>query len=224
MDLVFFLGQVVNNTTFQAQVRCLTCRPYEQPQYARCHQGIVLYRPCWCSLYIHKSPGTAAAIVTTPAFHTLKTQGIHLQQSLTVVNTLSQCISGATTFVLVTCDLQCKLLPAVRFRAWPAMQARHRSNILKCAVTSIRISKPVHSRGAQISAAFVQLYSSSGIMLPMLTWAPLTSHQGLAGRSHGYVISVQMATCTAGRRLSTAGPEALVVLSAAAAKCASTTV
>ena len=79
MDLAFFHCQVVKNTTVKAQVRCLTGKPYEQPQFVRYDRGLVLYRPCWCSLHVHKSPGTAAAVVTAPAFHTLKTQGIHLQ-------------------------------------------------------------------------------------------------------------------------------------------------
>ena len=60
-------------------------------------------------------------------------------------------------------------------------------------------------------------------MLPMLTWALLTSHQRLAGKFGGCVISAQMATCTAGRQLLLTGAMAVVVPRAAAAKGASTT-
>ena len=60
-------------------------------------------------------------------------------------------------------------------------------------------------------------------MLPMPTWVLLTSHQRMAGKSSGYVISAQMATCTAGMPLLPTGATAGVALSAAGAKCASTT-
>ena len=55
----------------------------------------------------------------------------------------------------------------------------------------------------QTSADLLQLFSSNGTMLPMPTWAPLTSSHTATGRSGGHVSSAQMATCTAGQQLST---------------------
>ena len=56
------------------------------------------------------------------------------------------------------------------------MQAEPENSFLKYAVTQFRVSMYMDSRTAQISVALMQLYSSSGIMLPMLTWAKLTSN------------------------------------------------
>ena len=92
----------------------------------------------------------------------------------------------------------------------------------RCTLTLIAATMKVFSRKAQKSAAFIQLCSSNGTMLPMLTWAPLTSHQKMAGKFGGYVISAQMATCTAGKLLSRVGAAVEVALSAQATKCAST--
>ena len=104
-----------------------------------------------------------------------------------------------------------------------AMQAEPDNSVLKCVVSQVRASMHMDSRKAQISAALIQPYSGNGIMLPMLTWATLTSNYTAIGRSGGLVISVQMVTCTGGKQLSSAGPEAVAVLSAAVTKCASTT-
>ena len=68
-----------------------------------------------------------------------------------------------------------------------ATQAELENSFWKYAVTQLRASMHVHSRKAQISAALIQLYSSSGIMLLMLTWATLTSNHRAIGRSGGYV-------------------------------------
>ena len=59
-------------------------------------------------------------------------------------------------------------LPAVRCNTWPATQAEQVNSFLKCAVTQVRASMHMDSRKAQISAALIQSYSSSGIMLPIL--------------------------------------------------------
>ena len=67
-----------------------------------------------------------------------------------------------------------QMLPAVRCNTWPAMQAELVNSFLKCAVTQFRVSVYLDSRKVQISAALIQLYSSNGIMLPMLIWAKLT--------------------------------------------------
>ena len=94
---------------------------------------------------------------------------------------------------------------------------------MKYAVNQFRASMYMDSKMAQTSVALLQLYSGSGIMLLMLTWATRTSNHKAVGRSGGYVISVQMVTCTAGKQLCNTGAMARVVLSAEAAKCASTT-
>ena len=70
------------------------------------------------------------------------------------------------------------------------------------------------SRKIRISTALIQVYSGSGIMLPMLTWAKLTSNHTAIGRFGGYVISVQMVTCTAGKQVPIPGAGAVGVLSA----------
>ena len=81
----------------------------------------------------------------------------------------------------------------------------------------------LHRRGGQTSAAFIQLCSSNGTMLPMLTWAPLTLLLRVVGKCGGHVTNAQMTTCITRRQLSIAGAMVVVVLSVAAAKCASTT-
>lgn len=101
-----------------------------------------------------------------------------------------------------------------------AMQAEHRITSWMCATSQVKAS--LYSRRGQTSATLSQLYSSSGTMQLMLTLAPLLSHQGLIKKLGGYVISAQMAMCTAGRHLSKHEQQAMVVLSAAAVKCAST--
>ena len=103
------------------------------------------------------------------------------------------------------------------------MQAQSKTSMLRCAVTPTRASMQVFSRKGQQSAVLIQLFSSNGTMLPMLTWGPLTSDLTATRRSGGHVISAPMVTCTPGKQLSITGPQAQVVLSALAAKCASTT-
>ena len=103
------------------------------------------------------------------------------------------------------------------------MQAGDTISIWTCVVAPVRTRRQVYSRKAQTSAELLQLSNSNGTMLPMPTWVRLTSSHTAAGRSGGYVISAQMATCTAGRQLFTAEAEAMVALSAAGAKYASTT-
>lgn len=75
----------------------------------------------------------------------------------------------------------------------------------------------------QISVALIQPYRSSGTMLPISSWVILPSNHIATERSTGGVISVQTVTCTAGQHVFIRGPEAMGVLSAAGAKCASTT-
>ena len=84
--------------------------------------------------------------------------------------------------------------------------------------TSIRL----HSREAQISAASMQLYNSSWTMLLMLTLATVSSHCTATKRWDECVVSAQLATCTAGQPPCLARQTAVAVLSAAAARCAST--
>ena len=60
-------------------------------------------------------------------------------------------------------------------------------------------------------------------MLPMLTWAVLSSNHIATQRLDGYVISALMATCTAGQPQCFTEQMALVIPSAAAEECASTT-
>ena len=102
------------------------------------------------------------------------------------------------------------------------MQAKCQTSVLTCVVAPIKTRRQVYSRKAQTSTDLLQLFSSNGTMLPMLTWAPLTSHQRMAGKFGGPVISAQMATCTAGGQLLPTGAMAVVALSAAGTKCAST--
>ena len=101
-------------------------------------------------------------------------------------------------------------------------QARHEP-IMLCAVARLSVNMHMHSRRVQISASLIQRYSSSGIMLPMLSWATLSSNHKATNRSGGHVISVQMDIDTAGQHLSSIEPTATGVLSAVATKCASTT-
>ena len=119
------------------------------------------------------------------------------------------------------------MLPAARCNpcGWHATRAEPENSFLKYAVTQFRFSMCMDSRKAQILAALIQLYSGNtyGSMLPMLTWAKLTSKHKANKRSGGYVITIQMDTCTAGKHVSETGAMALGVLSAEAAKCASTT-
>ena len=103
------------------------------------------------------------------------------------------------------------------------MQAEQENSFSKYNVTQFRASMYLNSRKAQISAALIHIYSSSGIILPMLTCATLTSNHKAIGRSGGCVTSVQMGTNTVGKHVCTIGPMALVALSAQAGKCASTT-
>ena len=100
------------------------------------------------------------------------------------------------------------------------MQAEPENSFLKI---QLRASLHMDSRNAQTSAALIQFYSGHEIMLPILTWAPLTSNHTAQGRSGGCVISVQMVACTAGKHVSIAGAMAQAVISAAATKCACTT-
>ena len=103
------------------------------------------------------------------------------------------------------------------------MQAEYKTSNLRCGVTPIRASMQVCSRTAQTSAALIQLFSSNGTMLPMLTLTPLTSRQRMERKYGGYVISAQMAICTAGRQRFSTGAMAVVALSAAAARSVSKT-
>ena len=103
------------------------------------------------------------------------------------------------------------------------MQAERKISIYPCAAAPVRTRRQVYSRKAQTSADLLQLFSSNGTMLPTHTWVLLTSSHTATRMSGGDVISAQMATCTAGRPPLQTGAVALVALSAAGAKCASTT-
>ena len=106
------------------------------------------------------------------------------------------------------------MLPAVRCNTWPATQAEQVNSFLKCAVTQLRASMYMDSRKVRISAALIQVYSGSGILLPMPTWAKLTSNHKAIGRFGGHVISVHMGTCTAGQHVLITGATAVGVHSA----------
>ena len=103
------------------------------------------------------------------------------------------------------------------------MQAERKISIQPCAVALVRTKRQVCSQKAQKSADLLQLFNSNGIMLPAPTWVLLTSHQRMAGKFGGGVTSAQMATFTAGRPLLPTGAMAVVALSVAGSKCASTT-
>ena len=103
-----------------------------------------------------------------------------------------------------------------------SMQAECSVNFLLFAITQIRVSLKTDIRKAPISVLLVQPYSSSGTMLPMLTWATSSSNHKALGRSSGPANNVQTATCTDGQQLSIAGAQAVDVPNAAARKNAST--
>ena len=90
------------------------------------------------------------------------------------------------------------------------MQAECSVTFLLFVITHARVSLKTEIRKAPISVLLVQLYSS-GIVLPMLTWATSASNQKVLGRSSGSATNVHPATCTDGQHLSIAGAQAVVV-------------
>ena len=98
--------------------------------------------------------------------------------------------------------------------------------LLDLSISVVRIRDNLHtdsSNEARISAALIQICRSNGTTLLMLGWATLLSDHTATRRSSGYVISVQLDTCTAGKRLSAIAVQVVGVLCVAAVKYASTT-
>lgn len=148
-------------------------------------------------------------------------KGTSLQKSKALpLNTSSYALPTTVQGDALTCPLAC-CCQACGQTSLPCFQEAICTSISWCPTILPSIS--IHSRNSQTSISWIQLCKSSGIMIATLTWATSSSGRFVASTSGGLATNVQMATCTAGQQLSVTGAMAMVVLSAAAAKFARTT-